>query len=341
MRVTGWVWLGLAGCVEGVEPTAASIEQGADPSELGAAWPEPEAAPLDELPGGAATKSHPDCGDTITRDTRLRHDIGPCQGDGIVIADDDVELDCDGHRILGSGGGVGVLAQGVDDAEVENCRIQDFDEGIHFEDVDGGEIEDNELSAGGGTPPFPFSSCVFIQDSEDLDVDDNHARGCRGFYITGATEDLVVEDNEVEDGEIGFMVVFGVVDSRFEDNRVRGGSGAGFELDGIDDNEFEDNDVKDGASGFLIDDCLDNRFEGNEASRNDNFGFFLLDAHENEFEDNEANDNGTNGFQLSGSDDNDFEDNEACDNGDVDLFVDADSHGNDFDDNDFCETQKE
>ncbi len=360
VRGLGVAWIVLAGCIQ--------AEAGTLADGTGASWAEPAAVPLGALageaadPGGrmATSSSHPDCGDTITRDTKLRRDIGPCPGDGLIIADDDVELDCDGHRILGTGGGDGVSGADVDDIEVEDCVIEDFENGIRFERVDGGEIEDNEISTGWEPPDVP-PNCILIQDSEDLDVEDNQLSRCRGAEIS-ATEDLVVEDNEVEDCEIGFLAF--VSDSRFEDNEVEDCTGEGFDFEntfdsviegnevedvgtgmlisGSDGNRFEDNEVEDADGiGFFILGSNDNEFAGNEANDNE-FGFYLQGSDDNTFEDNEANDNDEVGFNLVlDSDDNELEDNEACDNGDVDLFVSADSDGNDFDDNNFCEVELE
>ena len=43
------------------------------------------------------------CGDTITRDTKLKNDLVNCPGNGIVIGADDIELDLNGHTIDGDG----------------------------------------------------------------------------------------------------------------------------------------------------------------------------------------------------------------------------------------------
>ncbi len=358
MRVGCIVLMALVGCVE--------PEGAAAPGAAGAGSPERVGEETDEAGGAqraARRKSHPDCGDKITRDTRLRRDIGPCDGDGLIIDGDDVELDCDGHRILGTVDvGVGVRAEGVEDVRVEDCRIENFDEGIRFVNVEGGEIEDNELSLE-FDPATGLARCVRVDASEDIEIEGNFAEGCRGFDIS-QSEGLEVEDNEVEDGELGFLIGGSVVDGHFEDNRVRDSS-AGFEIFDSSNLVFEENEVTDNGSGFLLEDSVDTVFEDNVASDNDGFGFFVLDASDNVFEDNEANDNGDWGFVLQnsndnvfedneaddngefgfflslGADDNVFEDNEACDNGDADLFIDADADGNDFDDNDFCEVEEE
>ncbi|MCA1696970.1 MAG: hypothetical protein LC749_20880, partial [Actinobacteria bacterium] len=48
---------------------------------------------------GAATRVA--CGATITRSTTLTANVGPCHGDGIVVAASNITLDLHGHRVFG------------------------------------------------------------------------------------------------------------------------------------------------------------------------------------------------------------------------------------------------
>ncbi len=42
------------------------------------------------------------CGQTITKDTTLTADVGPCQGEGIIIGADNIRLNLNGRRVLGN-----------------------------------------------------------------------------------------------------------------------------------------------------------------------------------------------------------------------------------------------
>jgi parallel beta-helix repeat protein len=44
------------------------------------------------------------CGDVITQSTVLHNDIGPCQGDGLVVDASGITLNLNGHTIFGNGG---------------------------------------------------------------------------------------------------------------------------------------------------------------------------------------------------------------------------------------------
>ena len=77
------------------------------------------------------------CGDTITTDTTLHHNLVNCPNNGIVIGADDVALDLNYHTIDGDGTefagcpenefcDVGVLNDGHDDVTVVHGSVQEF-----------------------------------------------------------------------------------------------------------------------------------------------------------------------------------------------------------------------
>jgi hypothetical protein len=72
---------------------------------------------------GAATTTVA-CGQTVTRSTTLASDVGPCPGDGIVVAANGVTLNLNGHRVFGTadpeatGDFAGIRLQGTTGATV-------------------------------------------------------------------------------------------------------------------------------------------------------------------------------------------------------------------------------
>jgi hypothetical protein len=93
------------------------------------------------LPGSAASVAVPACGDILTGDVVLTTDL-VCSGNGLTIPGYvDVELDLNGHSIVGLGAGTGVNVVpdlSVDpsrttpgDVVVENGSIRGFDQGLH------------------------------------------------------------------------------------------------------------------------------------------------------------------------------------------------------------------
>ena len=86
-------------------------------------------------PARAATLS---CGQTITVDTVLENDVGPCANNGIVIGANGITLDLNGHRVFGSAAvrdGAGVLLRDRRRVTVRNGTVTNFDIGVA---IDGG-----------------------------------------------------------------------------------------------------------------------------------------------------------------------------------------------------------
>jgi parallel beta-helix repeat protein len=98
---------------------------------------------------GAASAQPLTCGQTITKDTTLHSNLGPCPGDGLVIGADDVTLDLNGHAIIGNATGedVGVRDAGHDGVVVENGRIRGFSTAIKLDATDRSGVSDITASA--------------------------------------------------------------------------------------------------------------------------------------------------------------------------------------------------
>jgi parallel beta helix pectate lyase-like protein len=69
------------------------------------------------------------CGDVVRQNTVLDADMGPCQGDGIVVMGDGVTLDLGGHTVSGSGSGVGIRIVGRS-TRVTNGTLTGFADGV-------------------------------------------------------------------------------------------------------------------------------------------------------------------------------------------------------------------
>jgi parallel beta-helix repeat protein len=76
------------------------------------------------------------CGGVITRDTRLSGDVGPCPGEGIVIAADNITVDLGGHRVIGDPRArmapdkAGIILRQVTGVTVRNGTVERFDAGV-------------------------------------------------------------------------------------------------------------------------------------------------------------------------------------------------------------------
>ncbi len=85
------------------------------------------------------------CGQTITQDTTLENDVGPCANHGIVIGADNITFNLNGHRIFGTPGGgddAGVYLLNRTGVTVTGGTVTAFDIGVA---IDGGSA--NTVSA--------------------------------------------------------------------------------------------------------------------------------------------------------------------------------------------------
>lgn len=89
------------------------------------------------------------CGLTITKDTTLGADLLGCEGDGIIVAADDVTLDLGGHSIIGlrKERTAGIRVQNVKNVTIKNGTIAAFERGIYLYQVDKAIVDQVEVDA--------------------------------------------------------------------------------------------------------------------------------------------------------------------------------------------------
>lgn len=97
-------------------------------------------AALFAVTAAPAYASHVGCGSLITTDTTLDSDVGPCVGDALIVAADDVTLDLGGHTVSGAGTGAGVRVARHTGVEVMNGTIEGFHTGLVLDEADGNHI---------------------------------------------------------------------------------------------------------------------------------------------------------------------------------------------------------
>ena len=94
-----------------------------------------------------ADQGQPNCGDTITTDTTLHHNLSNCPNNGIIIGADDVTLNLNGHTIDGDGTpaagcdpvkefcDTGVVSFRQDAVTVMHGSMHQFEAGVNFGEV--------------------------------------------------------------------------------------------------------------------------------------------------------------------------------------------------------------
>jgi len=78
--------------------------------------------------------ANPACGATITKNTTLTANIGPCSGAGLTIGANGITLNCAGHTISGASGNnyIGISLSGVTQVTVEKCKVTGFFNGFYL-----------------------------------------------------------------------------------------------------------------------------------------------------------------------------------------------------------------
>jgi parallel beta-helix repeat protein len=116
----------------------------------------------------AAGQGQPKCGDTITTDTTLHHNLVNCPNNGIIIGADDITLDLNYHTVDGDGTpaagcdpetefcDIGVLNDGHDGVTVVHGSVRQFDAGVIV-----GEARQNRVLGISSSRNLSFGMVVF------------------------------------------------------------------------------------------------------------------------------------------------------------------------------------
>jgi large repetitive protein len=206
-------------------------------------------------PGRAsADQAHPvRCGDTITRDTRLKNDLVNCPGNGIVIGADNITLDLNGHTVDGDGV-VGCEELYTCDFGVDNTA------GHHGVTIKDGSIRE-------------FATAVVVLGANHnrlrrLSSSHNILGGVLLIESPGARiEQNSISANGLTTDQAG-LIVFDSSGVRIEGNSVSDNGDIGMFLQGVDDSRVERNSVSGNPEAGVILDGNRNEVSGNRASKN-------------------------------------------------------------------------
>jgi parallel beta-helix repeat protein len=196
------------------------------------------------------------CGDTITADTVLDHDLTGCPSNGIIIGADNITLDLSGHTISGDGKLVrrcprrqlcdfGVANDGHDGVTVRSGSLRGFGTGVlvaaahdnrlielssSHNQFFGFVIADSDRSvlrdSSANDNPRPDGDGLGVFFSHDLRIIGNEFRrnGQIGIHIEKSTGNLVKGNEFVDNGDFGVFVQANR--NQIRGNRcVRGGAG--------------------------------------------------------------------------------------------------------------------
>ena len=253
----------------------------------------------------------PNCGDIITQDTVLDHDLLNCSGNGLVIGADNITLDGNGHTISGALAEetYGIYSNGKSGINIRNCIITNFDLGMRFDSVSNSTIANNLIMNNtDGAFLYGSSSNVFHGNI----VSGNKNSGLSMYVYSN--NNTIFNNTISNNGENGFQMLASYYNTFF--NNTLNNNVVGFYLStAASCNTFFDNLVVNNVDGCEIwSGASNNMIYSNNVSNNGNYGF-LVSADYDTFYDNIVGNNGNSGFVLYWIYNNTLYDNTISNNG--------------------------
>ncbi|TMI34543.1 hypothetical protein E6H25_07150 [Candidatus Bathyarchaeota archaeon] len=186
----------------------------------------------------------------LTSDTTLSEDhTGP-----IIIASNDITLDCGGHTLSGSFPDTGILVEGRTGVTVKNCHVTGFAAGIRLRGAYQNTLASNLLVSN--------TNGVDLLQSGENNLVNNQARSNGiGFYLLGyrlvASSGNTLANNQGSDNNTDYSL-------QFSDNNI-----------------LQANTANGLADGFSLFRSNGNTLTGNTASQNDQAGFRVVASTDN------------------------------------------------------------
>ncbi|MGH9153163.1 MAG: right-handed parallel beta-helix repeat-containing protein [Acidimicrobiales bacterium] len=236
-----------------------------------------------------AQAGHVGCGDTVTQDTTLDSDVGPCPGNGIIVGADNIALDLNGYTVTGDPHArqapdkAGVLLRNVSGVTVRDGTVERFDAGVaimggggntvtgvtarenlNYRVVTGRDARPNDVDPDEG-PFCDFGDGITVFNSTDNVIERNVLVGngpFSGVSLVYNSDGNVVARNDIHDndllnqapaGERTICGGLGTPQQPMEEGRVSQDAGVRIEGPGADSNLVEANRIqRSGLSGVFI-----------------------------------------------------------------------------------------
>ena len=138
------------------------------------------------------------------RNFALTEDL-ECEGSGILIEADDVNLVCNGHRITGPGVNnnliYGIYAEGVSGISILGCEISGFNGGIAFNHVEESELIDNTANEN-------YNYGIILRESSSNTLTENTANENRyfGIYLSYYGSSNTLTENTANENLYGIFL---------------------------------------------------------------------------------------------------------------------------------------
>ena len=148
------------------------------------------------------------CGQVITQDTTLQHDLVDCPGNGLVIGADNITLNLNGHTIDGLTGGSGCGADclhgrgidntaGHDGVRIINGKVTDFERGVILVGAQRNVLKDLTVHANGTREIF---SPVTLIRSDHNTIEDSTMGAGEPALLLFLSDDNTIARNHMAGG---------------------------------------------------------------------------------------------------------------------------------------------
>jgi len=201
------------------------------------------------------------CGDNIISNLTLATNLS-CAGDGLIIAADNITLDCQGHVLEGYANATGVKIEYYNGVAVKNCIIWNFTTGIYLMSSNRSNIIDNEL--GWGADGIYLTS---------YSIGNNITRNNLSYYYRGIETRLYSHNTHIHSNNLSripySIIIYYTDNNTVESNDIYVGVWDGIYVVDSDNNTIVLNTVRNTSDAISInDDCLFNNISGNTLINN-------------------------------------------------------------------------
>ena len=176
--------------------------------------------------------ANPVCGATITKNTILTGNIGPCSGAGLIIGANGITLNCAGLTISGKTGNTndGISLSGRTGVTVKNCKVTGFYDGFYLEHSSGNSLLGNTANSN-GRDCNNNGFALYDSSSNTLTKNTANSNGEHGFSLLESSGNSLLgntaNSNGILCGGIGFYV-FDSSSNTLTGNKANSNSNYGF-----------------------------------------------------------------------------------------------------------------
>ena len=224
----------------------------------------------------------------ITSDYTLTRDLGPCDAGGIYIGADNITLDGNGHKIIGTRtrGPYGIYLKGRKGVTIKNCDVSNFVTGVVLEDCENITFVHNNIHDSDNEGPkdnVGWGMRAYRSNNNILSNNIIATSGDRGITLYGSSHNLLkyntFKDNLRQAVYIGGRSHYNILISNTATTRFKLGKSGGFRIsEGPEHNILLDNSATGGTYGIYLKDTNHNIVKGGYF---DNMCRILADSHHN------------------------------------------------------------